>query len=183
MKITDATGSNRGVKVDVENRLSVFAVSEATDRHINRIEHHVWSLPFEAIDPVGADDYFFYIKNTGSKDLSITDIRIESSVIGTVECHHVTGTPTFTAGTDVTGVNRYLGNTNAPDATIKTDTDTTGLTNAGTVFYINCDTADKLFHLRTTSNIVIPAGQQFALLWDQATGILKGIVSLVEIEG
>ena len=182
MRIQSGEGQGKWAGVDNENRLKTFSVSEAVDRHVNRTEKKVWSLPFEGLDPVGADDYFFYIKNTNSEDLAITDIRIESSVIGTVEVHHVTGTPAYTADTDITPVNRYLGGANNPDATIKTDTDTTGITSAGTIFYINCDTADKISHLRTTSNIIIPPGQQIALLWDTATGILKGVVSLTALD-
>lgn len=182
MRIESGKGDGFWAYVDSEGRLSTFSVSEATDRHINRVEHNVWSLPFEGIDPVGADDYFIYLKNTGSRDLAITDIRIESSVVGTVEVHYITGTPTHTADVDITPVNRYLGNSNAPDMTAKTDTDVTGLTNGGVLFWINCSTADELFHLRTTSNIIIPSGQQVALMWDQATGVLKGMISVVELD-
>lgn len=180
--IEDGAGQGFNAKVNKENQLDVFAVAEASDRTINRVDNKVWSLPFTGIDPAGASDYFFYIKNTGTIDLAITDIRIESSVAGTVAVNYVTGTPSYTSDTDVTPVNRYLGNSNAPAATIKTDTDTTGLTNAGTLFYITCDTTDKVYHLKTSSNIFIPPGQQIALLWDTATGVLQGVVSLVAVE-
>jgi hypothetical protein len=181
--IIENGGHDGGYKliVNSEGEALTRAISEPEDRHLNQEHESVYSLPFEGIDPAGVDDYFFYIENTGTTNQAVTDIRIESSVIGTVEVHYVTGTPSFTAGVDVTPVNRHLGSNKTPTATIKTDTDTTGLINGGVMFWINCDTADTLYHLRTTSNIIIPPGQAVALMWDQATGILKGMVSLVDI--
>jgi hypothetical protein len=167
--------------INAQGQAATFSVSEATDRHLNRNQKQVWSLPFTGIDPVGANDYFFHIKNTGTTDLAITDIRIESSVIGTVEVHGVMGIASYAAGVDITPVTRNIGAGENPTATIKTDTNTTGLTSSGVIFYINCSTANEIFHLRTTSNIIIPPGQQVALLWDTATGILKGAVSLVQL--
>lgn len=168
-------------KVSSEGRIAADAVSESEDRHLNREHEKVWSLPFEGIDPVAADDYFVHIKNTGTANLAITDIRVESSVAGTVEVHHVSGTAAYTASNPIAPVNRHIGSSVVPSATINTDTNTTGLTNEGVLFWINCDTVDKLYHLRTTSNILIPPGQQVALMWDTATGILKGMISLVEL--
>ena len=180
MKIESGTGNGKFAMVNDENRLSTTAVSEPHDRHLARTENTTWSLPFEAIDPVGADDYFFYIKNTGANDIAITDIRLESSVAGNIEVHHVTGTPSFAAGADITPVNRYLGSSINPTATIKTDTDTTGLTSGGIVFFLNIPVVSTLYHLRTSSNIFIAPGQQLALLWTSATGILSGVVSITE---
>ena len=53
-----------GMKVSQEGRGQTDSVSESNDRHINVQHQKVWSLPFEGIDPVGADDYFFYLKQT-----------------------------------------------------------------------------------------------------------------------
>lgn len=170
-----------GMLVNQSGHAQVDSVSETADRHLNIEHEQVWSLPFEGIDPVGADDYFLYIKNTGSTNLAITDFRLESSVIGTIEVHSVSGVASFTAGADITPVNRHIGSITTPNAIIKTDTDTTGLTNNGVFFWIRADTADKTVHLHTSSNLIIPPGQATALLWDQATGIMKGVVSLAEL--
>lgn len=180
--IEDGTGKAFQAKVNSENQIETLSVAIPEDRHTNVTHQAVWSLPFEGIDPVGADDYFFYIENTGSKNLSITDIRISSTVAGIVQVQHVSGTPSFTAGVDINPVSRFLGSNNSLSATAKTDTDTTGLTEEGIVFFINCPTANELFHLRTTSNIIIPPGQAIALLWDTATGVLTGVVSVVELQ-
>ena len=181
MKIEDGKGGGKFAAVDTENRLVTTAVTEPQDRHLARIEHTTWSLPFSGVDPVGTDDYFFYIKNTGTNDIAITDIRVNSTVAGVIDVNHVTGTPTYTSDTDVTPVNRYLGSSTAPTATVKTDTDTAGLTSQGTIFYINMPVVDTLYHLRTSSNIFIAPGQQLALLWSAATGVLDGVVSITEL--
>ena len=181
--IKDGSGKGYSLKINEENRADVEAVTRPSDQHINQRYQKVFSLPFDGIDPVGADDYFFYINNTGAKNLFITDIRVKSTVAGTVEVHHVSGTPSYTAAADVTPVNRTIGSAATITATIKTDTDTTGLTNEGVLFYLNCDTAEEMQHLRTSAKIIIPPGQSMALLWDTSTGVLSGIVSIYEDQG
>jgi hypothetical protein len=170
-----------GWRISQEGRGQIDSVVETTDRHLNLIHEKVWSLPFEGIDPVGANDYFLYIKNTGVTNLAITDFRLESSVIGTVEVHAVSGTAVYAAGADIAPTNRYIGSSIIPTAIIKTDTDITGLVAEGVLFYSPLDVVDKLYHTSTSSNVIIPPGQAIALMWDQATGALKGMVSLVEL--
>lgn len=183
MIIKDGAGSGNTVKINSENRMDTEAVTRPLDQHINEVYHKEFSLPFDAIDPVGADDYFVYIKNTGTRDFHVTDIRIRSTVVGTVEVHGVTGTASFAAGTDIAPVNRTLGAAETITATIKTDTNTTGITTSGTLFFIRCDTADKESALKTSSHIIIPPGQSMALLWDTSTGALSGVISLYEDQG
>ncbi len=182
MIIKDGNGTGYTAAVTLDNRLSVDSVSVSREHHINSDHQKAFSLPFDAIDPVGADDYFFYVKNTGTLNLHITDVRLRSTVAGVVEIHVVTGTPTFTAGSDIAPVNRVLGSTNTLTATLKTDTDTTGLTSTGILFYMNVDTAvlGDDTHLKTTSHLIIPPGQALAFLWDTGTGILSGVISMHE---
>ena len=181
MRVEDGKGRGFWASINAANQLETHAVAEPHDRYVNRQNQRVWSLPFTAIDPVGANDYFLYIKNTGTEILAVTDLRIESTVAGIIEVQHVSGTPVYTADTDITPVNRYLGSSNVPVATAKTDTDTTGLTSQGVIFYMNMPVVDTIHHLSTSSNIIIPPGQQMALLWTAATGILSGVVSLAHI--
>ncbi len=98
MIIKDGVGRGYNAEVSEENHLQTDAVTSVIDLHTNQAHQTYWSLPFDSIDPVGADDYFFYIKNTGTKDLHVTDIRVESTVAGSVEVHEVSGTPSYTAG-------------------------------------------------------------------------------------
>jgi hypothetical protein len=182
MIIKDGVGRGYTTAVTSENRVCTDSVVVLQEQHTNNTHAKSFSLPFDAIDPAGADDYFFYIKNTGTKNLHLTDIRLRSTVAGVVEVHGVTGTPTFTAGTDVTPVNRTLGSANTVLGTFKTDTDTTGLTSSGILFYMKVDPAlsGEDTHLKTTSHVIVPPGQSIALLWDTATGVLSGIISIHE---
>jgi len=175
MRIQSGGHTNNEAIVDTEGRLSVFSVSEEEDKHVNKHRGKVWSCPF-TVTPTGAGDYFFYLKNTGTEDYFITDVRIDAASAEVIGVHVVTGTAS--AGTTITPVNRNLGTTVSPDATIEYSVDTTGLTDAGEVFFLTCE-ANKLSHLRTTSNIIITPGSSIALKATTGAVALKCMVSLV----
>lgn len=179
--IKDGAGTGKTAKVNEENRLDVEAISRSIEQHINEVYEKYFSIPFDAIDPTGADDYFLYIKNTGTKNLHVTDSRIRSTVAGTVEIHAVSGTAS--SGTTVTPVNRTVGSSQSLVATVESDPDFTGLSNEGVVFYQRLDTVDTDEHLRTSGHIIIPPGQAIAYLWDTSTGALSGVVSVYEDQG
>jgi len=180
MQIDDPNGPYAGVTK--ENRLKTRSVGELFDAHENHHHGTVWSLPFFDIDPVGANDKFFYITNTGTKDIAISDARVScGTTTGRMYIKKVTGTPTFTAGADITPVTRNTVKSPNLGATVKSDTDTTGLTDDGTIFFLELDTVDKLFHLKTSSLIIISPGKAVALEWVAATGTVSGIVSVIEL--
>ena len=178
----EGSKSSKNADVDEKHRLIVASTVKSNDNFINDDTGKVWSLPFLDIDPVGADDVFFYLTNTGTKVIKITDIRISSTVIGIVSVKKVSGTPTYSGGgaIAITPVSRRTDKSPVLQATANTGTDITALTDEGTWFFLPCDTAGKEQHLRTTSNIMLAPGGGLALEWDQATGILTGVVSVVE---
>ena len=163
-----------------EHMLKTSAVSQPEDKHLNE-SGNVFSVEFE-VTPANANDYFFCLKNNGIKDLFITDIRISSSVITRINYKAVSGTPVFVAQSTAAATNRNLGNSKKLDADIFYDTDITGLTDDGVVFFEKCDTAGKLFHLRTSSNIIIPQGKSIAFQREAATGDIECMVSVVVAE-
>jgi hypothetical protein len=170
--------------VTSDNRGKVSSVSEPLDTHINHYDGKVWSVSFFDVNPVGANDYFFYFKNTGTAEIAITDFRMSATTTASrIYINSVSGTPTFTAGTDLTPVSRNIGKPATMSATIKSDTDTTGLTNDGTLFHMELDTVNKLFHLSTSSKLIIPQGKAIAIQWVEATGEVSGVVSFIEIPG
>jgi len=179
MEIRDAQ-SHHAATVNDFGQLLTEATISSEDRHININHEKVWSLPFQ-VDPAGAGDYFFYLKNTDSISYMVTDFRGASTVAGYVEINHVTGIAAYVGETAVAPVNRHLGSSNQPDCTINTDVDITGLTNAGTIFRMDVATVNQLNHLQTTAGIIIPPGQAIALSWSEATGIMNGNVSLVAL--
>lgn len=180
MKIEDGLGKGLYAGVDSRNRFQTFGVTEPVDRFVNRVDNSQWSLPF-TVTPVGANDYFFYLKNTSQSDLyTISDIRISSTVATEITYEHVSGTPTYTAETDTPTINRYLGASATPTVTCKYDTDITGLTSEGEIFFEECASTDTRYKLSTTSNIYVPPGQAIAFKRVAATGQIKCVVSLTK---
>lgn len=179
--IKDGAGTGNTLRVTSENKAQVNAVQRSLTQHINEIYEKHFSLFFEAIDPTGADDYFFYFKNTGTKNIHFTKFRFASTVIGTVEIHEVTGTAT--AVNAITPANRFIGSTNTLTATVGTNVNITGLSNAATLIHLRLDTANKDYIDDAPSHIIVPPGQAIAFLWDISTGILKGTVDVYEDPG
>lgn len=177
MMIQDGKGTGSEAQVDSENRLRVFAVGEPVDKHVNIHTGKVWSLPF-TVTPVGAGDYFFYLKNISTENYSLTDVRVNAASADVIGLHIVTGTPVFTVGTDITPVGRNTGVTITPTATVKSDTDTTGLTDGGEVYFLTCE-ANKMAHLSMSANVIIAPGGAIALQAATGTAALKCMVSLV----
>lgn len=176
--------SPNGTYIDVtdENRMKVSAISSFLDFHTNRDNGEVWSVFMESINPVGANDKFFYFKNDGDADYAITDIRASAATTaGRLYVKKVIGTATFTAGVDLTPVSRNTGLSPTISATIKSDTDITGLTDDGVFFYQDLDTVGKMEHLRTSSNIIISPGKAIAFEWGPATGEVTALVSFIKL--
>jgi|TARA_Y100000310_G_scaffold210338_1_gene210939 hypothetical protein len=178
-ELIDGTGSGNRAKVR-NNKLDTYSVIEPEEKYANR-KGKQWSLSFTTT-PVGAGDYFFYIKNIGEPTLSITDIRSMCAGVDTIECYTVSGTPTYTASSDITPVAKNLGSSKTPLATIKKDTDITGLSENGKIYFQRLDTADKGYKLSASANIIIPQGHSLALKAITGTNAIDCTVSLVEID-
>jgi hypothetical protein len=166
------------VDVDVENRLKTFSIAQNEDKHANTEERY-WSV-FVSITPTGANDKFFYLKNSGTKDLYITDVRISCSAVSQMLYKYVSGTAV--GGTEAQVTSRKLGSPKTPDAAILEGADITGLTDIGVIFHEECHTANKMESLKTTSNIIIPQGQAIAFERVAATGDITCVISVSEQE-
>jgi len=59
MIIKDGAGTGNTASVDSQNRLKTEAVTITHEHNINEEFQKAFTLPFDGIDPVGADDYFF----------------------------------------------------------------------------------------------------------------------------
>lgn len=180
MAIIQDSASGRTAQVDARNRLKTFAVTRHEDKTA-AFDGKYNSIYFVET-PAAANDYFFYMINTGTTDICLTDIRIKSSVATDILIEEVTGTPTYVTGTDAQVTNRNLGSSLEPSITAKYDTDITTLNSQGVLFFISCDTAGEMFHLRTTGNIILPQGQAIALKRVEATGQITCLVSIAECD-
>lgn len=174
---SDGRISNAGV--DNKKRLQTFSITEPEDKYANKEDGKVWSLNSNTT-AAGAGDYIFYMKNTGDKVLAITDIRAKAAAATLLHIEVVSGTPSYTASSDVVAVSRNLGRNNSPSATIKQDTDITGLTASGVLFFLSLEVAEKQYKLSTTSNIIIPQGFSIAIRSSVSTAV-EMITSLVDI--
>lgn len=161
---------------DDDGNFNTNAVLQPHPEFLNTKEGKVWALDINAIDPVGADDKFFYFKNTGASPVKIHSVRLSSTVAGFVTVKKVTGTPTFTAGTDVTPLSFNTNKAPVVTATIKTDTDTTGLTDVGVWERISLATANVENNIDIESTIIVGPGGCMAFEWSAATGIISGTV-------
>ena len=178
--ISDGAGRGILAAVDSNHRLEVHA--QLDDRYEAINTGKSWSMTFEAVDPAGADDYFVYCNNTSTTETYVfTDLRIHSTVAGTVVMEKVSGTAVYGGGgTDLDRVSRNLSSNLVPTGTYKSDTDITGLTAGGTLFTIYLKANDRT-KLTTSAGVIIPPSTSFALKWSEATGVLSGTVSITRI--
>ncbi len=181
MQIESAGVTKNGALVDSEGRLSIFASQEGEDRHINQTSGKVWSVPF-VITTTGANAYVFHMKNTGTKNLHVTDIRmVNTGTASAVDIDAVTGIAAGT--TDVIPVSRNIGNPvimAADNHVASAGTGITGLTDAGLLFPKYSKANDEI-HLKTSSNIILPPGQAIAIKVVTSGAILTGSVSVAEV--
>ena len=181
MIIEDGTGTGKQAKVNSGNRLYTKAVTATTDEDINVQSNNVWSVPFEGLNPAGADDYVVYIKNTGDKALSFSDIRVSvDTAASQLKLHAVSGTAS--GGTTLSPISRTVESSALPSATIESGTDITGLTDEGVIFFIQCPVVATQYHLSTSSKIRIPKGKAIALSVETATANVTGVISIYEEE-
>lgn len=176
--IDDGTGVNGSAKV-ARQRLYVNSVTKTEEHEINEVSGKVWSIPFEGLNPTGADDYVLYIKNTGDNPIEISTIRVMADTAATqLELHAVSGTAA--GGTSVTPISRTVGSASIPTATIESGSDITGLSDDGTIMFIQCDTVNVQYKVKIESKIRIPKGKAVGLLCETATANLTGVVTLFE---
>lgn len=179
--IIDGTGKGYEAQVDSEGRLVTFSVTEVEDKYVNR-DGRQWSVPV-SVTPVGANDVFFTLENTGSVTLAITDVRSFCASAGEIiVMKWASGTATRTSPTTITAVPKNGGSSAVPVATIVQDTNTTSLVDEGTIYQQVLDTANKLDKLTTSSNIIIPQGAIFTMTATTGTALITSIVSIVELD-
>ena len=76
--LKDGKGTGSTARVDNENRLRTFSVVNPRELHVNQTFGDNF-LVFTNSTPTAANDVFFYIKNTSTKDMVIQWYRIWSA--------------------------------------------------------------------------------------------------------
>jgi hypothetical protein len=180
MQINSPNGTYVGVTE--RNEIKTSTTSQTADRNQNELGGGVWSFSFSGVNPAGANDYFAHILNTNGADYVITDFRLwATTATGNVIIHKVSGDPTFTGSTTISGLGRNTKFAATPDIVFKTDTDITGLTDGGTYFTLPLDTVGELRSLKTTSGIILGPNGAIALEWTGATGEISGTISIAKV--
>ena len=180
MAIIQDASSGQTAVVDSFHRLLVSSVSRFEDRQSN-INGDYYSAFFQ-VTPAGANDYFFYMRNDGIDDITVTDFRMSSTVLTRLLIHRVVGTPVFSGSNTTTLTSRNLGSSKVPLITARDDTDITGLTSEGIMLFEDMSAVDTLFDLRLASTIIIPQGQAIAMQRVGATGLITVDISVSKVE-
>ena len=180
MAIIQDSGSGRTATVDTQNRLLVASVTRGEDRQAN-INGDYYSAYFQ-VTPAGANDYFFYLRNDGTTDITVTDFRMSSTVVTRLLIHRVIGTPVFSGANTTIITSRNLGSSKTPTVVARDDTDITGLTSEGVLFFEDMSSVDTLFELKLSSTIIIPQGQAIAIQRVGATGLLTVDISMSKVD-
>ena len=179
-QIEDGSGTGRSAKVDSENRLHVGAITTSAERHVNQVEGEAYNVLF-AVNPAGADDVIFYIKNTGIVDMVIEGIWWQTSAAEEVYYNiGDTGTAVATAGAAVTPANLNAASGRVADVTCLSNVadgavDITGLT-AGTTIQKLWLTSATSSHFNAEQDIIIPQNQTFTIYCVGGDTLLRGTV-------
>lgn len=167
---------NRVVEADsMTGRLLTQAVTESDMEAENEIGQ-AFCLPFDAVDPTGADDIFAYLQNTEpALALHVRRIRISSTVAGMLEVLRVTGTPVGGAAATLVNFNEGFP-TKTPDGVFETGSDITGLTDGGKYAFQQLAVADTNYDIFFPHDVILNKNGALALNWVPATGILTGTI-------
>ena len=180
MAIIQDAATGKTAIVDDFHRLLVASVTRSEDRQAN-INGDYYSAFFQ-VTPAGANDYFFYLRNDGIEDITVTDFRMSATAETRLLIHRVVGTPIFAGSNTTTLTSRNLGSSKTPDVTARDDTDITGLTSEGVILFEDMSSIDTLFDLRLSSTIIIPQGQAVAMQRVGATGLITVDVSVSKVD-
>jgi hypothetical protein len=158
--IKNGVGNGDLAKVDENNRLYTNAISQSVEHNSNFEFGRSYSWVVSQT-PTGANDFFLYMKNTGSLPIVLEgmDYRVASAEQIKVYLGR-TGTPS--GGTTATIANLNTASSNQPTGTFEAGNDITG-TSAGTVVYHYYLTSTETKAINFDQDIVIKPGGVFMM--------------------
>jgi hypothetical protein len=181
MRITGGTGNGYSAKVSDENRLYVHAVSETGEHHANHSEGTAFNA-ICAVNPDGAADVIFYLKNTGEKDIVIEGVWWQTSAAEEVYYRlGDTGTAVATSGAAITPANLNAGSGEVADVTCYSNTgegavDITGLTAGVEIQRLWLSDAKSVW-FNAEQDIIVPKNKAFSILAVGGDTLLRFTVS------
>lgn len=151
--ITDGTGTQRQAKVNSDNHLNVRSVSETVEHFANHSRGEAFSLRFSQT-PTGANDCFFYFKNTGTKTYVFEGLAIYAASAEQIDIKlKDIGTPS--GGSTLTPVNLNTSSAKTIDATIQQGADITGLSGGATAYRVYAAAAAATRQYNFEQDIII----------------------------
>jgi len=172
--------TQEGQRVNNEGRALTSTVTVSAERHANQIEKEAYNALF-AVNPAGADDCIFYLRNNSDDDLVIEGVWWQTS--GAEEVYYklgVTGTVILTAGAAITPANLNAGSGNIADVTCYSNVadaavDLTGIAGGITVQKLWLTSAkSELFNC--DQDIIVRKNQTFAIYCVDGDTLLRGTV-------
>ena len=162
-------GPNGNVaNVSDSGRLSVAAVVTDLAETTNILGNaYMVSL---SVTPAGANDLFFYLKNTGTAAVAINAIAVVASAPTRIEYVAVAGDPVYVGETAAQVTNLNLGSSNSLSVEANADTNITGLIENGLLGFEECAVADTRYKTNIPATIIIPQGKAVAFKRIEATG-------------
>jgi len=180
MKIEDGKGTGYQAEVDGEHKLEVSAVSRTAEHHANHDHGDAYSAIF-AVNPDGANDCIFYLKNNDDLDLIIEGVTWQTS--GAEEVYYKlndVGTAVKTNGADIVPVNLNAGSGNAANVTCYSNVadgavDITGLSGGSTIesLYLTSATSG---YINAEQDIIVPKNKTFSIYCVGGDTLLRGTV-------
>ena len=159
-QIEDGTGEGYQAKVNSQNMLNTNTVAQAIKYYVNR-QGNFYSCTFSLITS-GADDCFFYLKNTGDPDIIIQRLSVYAASNEVIKGYlNDTGTPV--GGTNHIPVNRNGGSANLCDCIAEYGVNITGMSGGDNFdnFHVPADNHTHTY--RWEAGIMIPKNRIFTL--------------------
>lgn len=176
--IEDGGGRGYSASISNENKLHVDAMTHTTFEHQNQAGN-VFSVLFSKT-PAGANNCFFYFKNTSSNDVWIKNIKLHVPSTGERVQVIVNNVGIPANGTVITPVNKNTGSGNKAQAVIEEGTNITGLSGGSVVqdFTVAAAGDTRVFELDT---LIIAPGTTFCLYAVAGSIAIRGGISFAYV--
>ena len=167
------------VNVNSEGRAMTTCITSSSEHHINHHEGEAYNALF-AVNPDGADDVIFYLKNQSDEDLVIEGVWWQTSAAEEVYYKiGDTGTAAKTSGADITPVTPNSRNktadclcySNVSDGAV----DITGLSGGSTFQKLWLTSATSGF-FNCEQDVIIQKNQAFTIYCVGGDTLLRGTV-------
>ena len=172
--IEDGKGSGISAGVSGTNRLLTTSISASPEHAANHNDGEAYSLLFDAT-PAGAGDCFFYMKNTGEKDIIVEGFyfHLEANEYVDVKLND-SGTPV--GGGSITPVNLNTGSGNTATGTFQDGNDITGLSGGSTVYRIYHASAQSSTYHNFEQDLIIKKNGVLTFYIETGTAALDGVI-------